>query len=142
MRGHGALLGAMDTTLHVVKGGDGIRTATVIKANDSDEGEQVVFTLDSIVIGRDGGIETTAPVVVPVEGAARAAQKLNQAKLPKAAQIALRALTEALDEQGMPAPASNHIPSGVKVVDITIWRQQAYRRGISSSDEDRAPDGI
>jgi hypothetical protein len=94
--------------------------------------------LESIVIGRDGDIETTAPVVVPVEGATRAAQTPNQARLPKAAQTTLRALTEALDEQGKPSPASNHIPSNVKVVDAAIWRQQAYRPGISTSNEERA----
>jgi hypothetical protein len=83
MRGHTALLGAMDTTIYVIKGGDGIRTATVVKANDSEEGEQVAFGLESIVIGRDGDIETTAPVVVAVEGATRAAQRPTQARLPK-----------------------------------------------------------
>jgi AAA domain-containing protein len=62
MRGHGALLGAMDTTLHVVKTA-GERTATVVKANDSEEGERVSFQLESVVVGEDG---TTAPVVVPV----------------------------------------------------------------------------
>jgi hypothetical protein len=63
MRGHGALLGAMDTTLHVVKTA-GERTATVVKANDSEEGERVSFQLESVVVGDDG---TTAPVVVPIE---------------------------------------------------------------------------
>ena len=37
LRGHGALLGAMDTTVHVAKGG-AVRTATVVKANDAEEG--------------------------------------------------------------------------------------------------------
>jgi hypothetical protein len=37
----------------------------VAKANDSEEGEQVAFTLESVTIGED----TTAPVVSPVEGA-------------------------------------------------------------------------
>jgi hypothetical protein len=60
MRGHGALLGAMDTTLHVCKSGTG-RTATVIKANDSEEGECIAFDLESVQIGEDG---TTAPVVI------------------------------------------------------------------------------
>ena len=63
MRGHGALLGAMDTTLHVVKSASG-RTATVVKANDSEEGECIAFELESIEIGEDG---TTAPVVVPID---------------------------------------------------------------------------
>jgi hypothetical protein len=62
MRGHGALLGAMDTTLHVVKSASE-RTATVVKANDSEEGERVSFQLESVVVGEDG---TTAPVVVPL----------------------------------------------------------------------------
>ena len=138
LRGHGALLGAMDTTISVVKQADGVRTATVAKSNDSEEGEGVAFTLDSVVIGEDAdGNVTTAPVVVPVEGGPRR-QPPKSGRLPKAAQIALRALTEALDEQGQPAPASNHIPHGIKVVTVSAWRQQAYRRGISTSEEERA----
>ena len=38
MRGHGALLGAVDTTVAVVNTGR-VRTAKVVKANDSEEGE-------------------------------------------------------------------------------------------------------
>jgi AAA domain len=131
MRGHGALLGALDTTISVVKA-DAVRTATVVKANDSEEGERVAFTLESVTIGEG----TTAPVVVPMENLPP--RSPNSARLTKAAQIALRALAEALDEQGLPAPASNHIPPKVKVVEISTWRQQAYRRGISTSEEDRA----
>jgi hypothetical protein len=67
MRGHGALLGAMDTTVHVVKA-DRIRTASVVKANDSEEGASIAFTLESVTIGVDGdGLETTAPIVVPAD---------------------------------------------------------------------------
>ena len=138
LRGHGALLGAMDTTISVVKQADGVRTATVAKSNDSEEGEGVAFILDSVEIGEDAdGNVTTAPVVVPVEGGPRR-QPPKSGRLPKAAQIALRALTEALGEQGQPAPASNHIPHGIKVVTVSAWRQQAYRRGISTSEEERA----
>jgi hypothetical protein len=137
LRGHGALLGAMDTTVHVVKAGTA-RTATVIKANDSEEGEYVAFTLDSVLIGEDtDGNPTTAPVVVPAHGARpRSAPKSE--RVTKAAQTAQRALAEALHEQGEQAPASNHIPPGVRVVTVSAWRQQAYRRGISTSEEDRA----
>lgn len=62
LRGHGALLGAMDTTIFVEKLGE-LRTATVAKANDSEEGASVAFTLDSVTIGE----ETTAPIVVPAD---------------------------------------------------------------------------
>jgi AAA domain len=63
LRGHGALLGALDTTINVEKLANGIRTATVIKANDSEEGEHVTFKLESVTIGP----ETTAPVVIQAE---------------------------------------------------------------------------
>src|SRR5215471_13609379 len=43
LRGHGALLGAMDTTVHVERLSDSVRCATVMKANDSEEGERVTF---------------------------------------------------------------------------------------------------
>lgn len=135
LRGHGALLGASDTTIHVVKTPGAIRTATVIKANDSEEGERVAFTLESVTIGTEAdGIETNAPIVVPAESAA-AARPQSTGKLTKAAQTALRALTEAIAEQGTNAPASNHIPANVRTVTVDIWRQQCYRRGISSGEE-------
>jgi hypothetical protein len=66
LRGHGALLGAMDTTIHVVKAGD-VRTGTVVKANDSEEGERVTFALKSVVIGHNEDGDTTAPVVIPAD---------------------------------------------------------------------------
>ena len=136
MRGHGALLGALDTTVHVAKA-DTMRTATVFKANDAEEGAQIAFTLKSVVIGRDHDQqETTAPVVVPSEYAPRQAAKST--KLPKAAQTALRALTEAILELGSIPPASTRIPPATKVVSMSAWRQQCYRRGISTSPEERA----
>ena len=67
MRGHGALLGAMDTTVHVSNNG-GTRTATAVKANDFEEGERVTFALESFPIATDAvGNVTTAPIVVPTE---------------------------------------------------------------------------
>src|SRR5262249_54443163 len=59
-------------------------------------------------------------------------------RLSKAAQIALRALREALDEVGAIPPASNHIPAGVRCVSIDQWRRNAYARGISTSEKPRA----
>lgn len=63
LRGHGSLLGAVDTTLSVANNG-GIRSFKVVKANDSEEGEAISFTIDGIQIGTDG---TTAPVAVQSE---------------------------------------------------------------------------
>jgi hypothetical protein len=63
MRGHGALLGAVDTTIAVVNTG-GVRTAKVVKANDSEEGEGISFAIEGIQISPDG---TTAAVAVPAD---------------------------------------------------------------------------
>lgn len=63
MRGHGALLGAVDTTVAVVNTGR-IRTAKVVKTNDSEEGEGVSFTVEGVEISTDG---TTAAVAVPAD---------------------------------------------------------------------------
>jgi len=67
MRGHGSLLGAMDATILVTKSAN-LRTATVVKANDSEEGAQIAFALDSITVGTDAeGNPTTAPIVRQAE---------------------------------------------------------------------------
>lgn len=63
MRGHGALLGAVDTTIAVVNTGS-VRTAKVVKANDSEEGEGISFTIEGVEISPDG---TTAAVAVPTD---------------------------------------------------------------------------
>jgi hypothetical protein len=138
LRGHGALLGSLDTVVAIEKSG-AIRTATVQKDNDGVEDRQIAFDLKSIALSIDPDTreETTAPVVIPVEGASsRPAAK--GAKLPKAATIALRALQTAINECGTVPPASNHVPPDVKVVTIDQWRDYAYRTGISTSDKANA----
>jgi hypothetical protein len=138
LRGHGALLGSLDTVVAIEKSG-AIRTATVQKDNDGVEDRQIAFDLKSVFLSIDPDTqeETTAPVVIPAEGqAGRSAAK--SAKLPKAATIALRALQTAINECGSVPPASNHVPPGVKVVTIDQWRDYAYRTGISTSDKAHA----
>jgi len=66
LRGHGSLLGAVDTTVAVANSGS-VRSAKVVKANDSEEGESVSFTIESVEIG----IDTTAPIAVPSDQPAR-----------------------------------------------------------------------
>ena len=65
-------------------------------------------------------------------------EKKGWKAMPKGAQIALRALAEAIDEVGNLMPASNHIPARTKTVTFEQWRNYSYRRGISASNEPRA----
>jgi hypothetical protein len=135
MRGHGALLAAVDTTIHVTKTAAG-RLAEVVKSSDHEEGQRIAFGLKSVAIDHDEhGDPITAPVAIEQELQAGQSKK---AKLSASSKVALNALYEAIIEMGEVPPASNHIPPGTKAVTIEQWRIYAYRRGISSSSESRA----
>jgi len=68
LRGHGALLGACDTTIEV-ESLSGCRAATVDKVNDGPDGERVTFDLKGIELHFDSetNTSTTAPVVVSAD---------------------------------------------------------------------------
>jgi hypothetical protein len=129
MRGHGALLGAMDTTLHVEKLASG-RTAKVVKANDSEEGEMVAFDLESVEIGEDG---TTAPVVIPIDAPTAGAP--TSRRLTPRQKLALEALTETVLASGRPAPPDFGLPANVNVVPIERWRDEMQRRDVIESTD-------
>src|SRR4029079_8286928 len=71
LRGHGALLGACDTTIKV-ENLQSCRTGTVDKTNDGPDGERVTFELKGIELHFDPetNTTTTAPVVIPTEAPA------------------------------------------------------------------------
>ena len=138
-RGHSLLKAAADTEIVIEKDEvSGMVTAKIAKQRDHRVGDTFAFRLLPVEIGRDenGEALTSCAVEPDVAGVVRTEPKAK--RIPKAAQIALRALTEAVDEQGVTPPASNHIPDRVKIVSVSVWRQQAYRRGISTSSEERA----
>lgn len=138
MRGHGSLLGAVDQTNRITK--DEIVRVEVDKANDLVDKPVVGFTIRSVIIHLDPetGAETTAPVLDAVEGIQATKRKPKTIAVPKAAQTALRALQQAVDEVGSKPPASNHVPENTKVVTFDQWRQYAYKSGISTSEQPRA----
>jgi hypothetical protein len=137
MRGHGALLGACDTTIAVERGHE-LRTATVDKANDSPEGERIAFTLESVELRRDEGDPTTAPVVVPAAidpgtPAARTRRGGPAAhELPRSTRIAFDALQRAIETDGTAPPSNAPVRQTAKVVNLENWRRVAYEAGISS----------
>ena len=124
LRGHGALLGAVDTSVSVSSGGM-VRSAKVVKANDSEEGESIAFTIESIQIAPDG---TTAPVAVPAETTTTTAT--NKRRLSANAQVGLDALTETIINHGKPAPQSLGLPASSKTVTIDQWEDELLRRAV------------
>jgi AAA domain len=138
-RGHTSLTGAVDAQLAVKRDATENVIVTVEWMKDGAEGDVIASRLERVEIGTDAdGDVVSSCVVVPAEASESTRRPSGTSRLTKAAQTALRALVEAIDEQGMAAPASNHIPASARIVTLNIWRQQAYRRGISTSEEDRA----
>jgi hypothetical protein len=128
LRGFGGLKGGLDTTIYVEKK-TSIRTATVIKANDSEEGETIAFDLESIEIDRDenGGV-TTAPIVVSADapkGRAAPPRRLNDRQ-----KLALEALSNCAIDKGNPPPDTLGLPAGVTVVNVHDWRDYLLDSGI------------
>jgi hypothetical protein len=59
-------------------------------------------------------------------------------KLTPAATTARRALSEVILKEGQDPPPAAPAPLGSKGVEIKVWREQAYRRGISDGQTERA----
>ena len=135
MRGHGALLAACDTTIKIEKSGD-IRTATIEKNNDGEEGERIAFTLESFELSRDeNAIATTAPIVQPVDVSNIPARAVTR-KLSDKQQRALTALADTALDHGKPAPLSLGLPPSVSVVvALDTWRSELLARGVIPQDD-------
>jgi hypothetical protein len=137
-RGHTSLTGAVDAQLAVKRDNAGNVIVEVEWMKDGEDGGKIASRLEVVEVGADSN-ETpiTSCVVVPADEEVPAAASAKPARMPKTARTALKALREAIDECGLAAPASNHVPAGVKVTTIEQWRQYAYKCGISAG-EDRA----
>jgi hypothetical protein len=134
-RGHSSLMGALDVQIGVKRDAADNIVAQLELAKDSEVGLQFVSHLRVVEIGVDkDGDAITSCVVEEVEGAPRAIR----AKLTKASTTALRALERAIADRGEVPPANNYLPAGVRTVSVDVWRDYAYRTGISASDELRA----
>jgi AAA domain len=136
-RGHTSLTGAVDAQLAVKRDASDHIILEVEWMKDGPEGDLVASRLDAVEVGRDDdGHPITSCAVVPVDGPVTTTTK--PVRMSKAAQTALRALQEALNECGAVPLSSDHIPAGVRAVTSDQWRDYAYRMGISTSEGDRA----
>ena len=134
-RGHSLLRAAADTEIEVSKDESALAAAKVVKQRDHRIGNSFAFKLLPVEIGRDEDDQPVTSCVVEAADAPSARPVSKQARLPPAAQTALRALAEAITDGGKHAPASIRVPATARVVSMETWRQCAYRFGISGSDE-------
>jgi hypothetical protein len=137
LRGHGSLLGSMDTTVSLEKSSSGSVTATIDKNNDGPEGQTIAFRLEAIEVYRDPetGETTTAPVVIPSEIVPERAGRKKKSLSPKdeRARRALAGLASGTlaitpsDEWGLPA--------AINIVPADTWREALMRDGVLDKDD-------
>ncbi len=137
-RGHSSLIGAADAVIGVKKDSAGQFIAKLEMMKDGSEGAVIAGRLETVDVGHDDdGYVITSCVVVPIEAPAQKVSNKSP-KLCRSDATALKALRRAIDEKGEPPPASDHIPHNAKVIPRDVWREYAFKSGISGSDEDRA----
>jgi AAA domain len=138
-RGHTSLTGAADAQIVVRRNSADQIVSSVEYMKDGSADAELVSALDVVEVGQDeDGEIVTSCVVVQVEASPQEKKPERVQKLPGAAAVALHALRQAVQDGGEKPPASNHIPSDTKVVRLSLWRQYAYQRGISTGDTERA----
>lgn len=137
LRGHGSLLGSMDTTVSLEKSNSGSVTATIDKNNDGPEGQSIAFRLKAIELYRDleNGDITTAPVVIPTEDVL---QRVGRKRKPLSAKSerARRALAGlACGTLGTGSPDEWGLPAAINIVPTDAWREALLRDGVLDKED-------
>ena len=137
LRGHGSLLGSMDTTVSLEKSSSGSVTATIDKNNDGPEGQTFAFRLKAIELYRDLeiGDVITAPVVIPTEDVP---QPTGSKRKPLSAkgERARRALAGlACGALGRGPPDEWGLPAAINIVPTDAWREALLRDGVLDKED-------
>jgi Bifunctional DNA primase/polymerase, N-terminal/AAA domain len=136
-RGSNAQDGDVDVMVQI--SGDGIKVATVTKANDQAEGVLTKFKAEVAVLGTDeDGVDITA-AIISADACGSADTKSNEkAPLKPTERRAMDMLYNAVVEHGKDPPPSPEFPRKIKVVPIDTWRTYCKRGGLSDGDTEAA----
>jgi hypothetical protein len=137
LRGHGSLLGSMDTTVSLEKSSAGSVIATIDKNNDGPEGQTIAFCLKAVELYRDPQTAetTTAPIVIPTEVIPQQPRSKKKTLSPKY-ELARRALAGlASGSLAKPAPDQWGLPAGINIVPAEAWRDTLLRDGVLDKED-------
>ena len=137
LRGHGSLLGSMDTTVSLEKSSSGSVTAAIDKNNDGPEGQMIAFRLEAVELYRDQetGDTTVAPVVISTEFVP---QQASRKKKPLSAknERARRALAGlANGTLAKAAPDEWGLPAAISIVPTDAWRDALLSDGVLDKED-------
>lgn len=138
-RGWSGLRAALDTSISIERSEEsGVTVATVEKQRDLPKGDRYAFRLVTVELGRNRRDKPVTSCVVehvdtppPAKSGGKRGDGFTSAE-----RIAFGALVAAIGEAGEKAPGSNHIPSGVRVVSVDLWRKYALMRSVSTAAKD------
>jgi len=136
-RGHTSLTGAVDAQIAIKRDAENKIITLVEWMKDGPEGENFASRLEPVNLGfNDNGLMISSCVVAATEGSS--AKAVKKTKLPDAAKIALKQLTNAIIKAGELIPSASGVPDGKLGVKIDLWRQYTYQGGISDGESDSA----
>jgi AAA domain len=132
-RGHTSLTGAADAQLSVSRDAAENIIVTVEVAKDGPQGDTIASRLEVVEVDHDedGGLITSC-VIVPVDGAF--VRPVPKRKLSDRQKLALDGLMECTITSGKAPLASMTLPTGIRVVDASAWREELYTRGVLDRD--------
>lgn len=139
MRGHTSLTGDVSNVINVTelsirdRNGRVVRTVQLDKNKDGEKGKPLRFVLRQVVLERDGALVTTCVIDKPdgdeEEAARQGRLSLNQI-------LILKALKEAIEDGGDPAPAGIRAGPGVRsVVKYDLWLARVKKLWVFREDD-------
>jgi len=139
-RGSSAHMGDVDLMVQI--SGDAVKTATIIKANDQEEGPLTTWTTEVVSLGTDADGDEITTALISNETPATGKQTKAKRRLTDSQSRAMECLIRCVNDHGRPPPPSNEFPQNVRVVSLSEWRTMCERGGLSSAekkeDRDRA----
>ena len=128
-RGHSSLLGAVDAELELMKLSEDdslhrIGQLTTTKQKDGEDGLKFLFHMETVHLSAIDP-ENTSLALVPVNDAELPAQKKQKRALNHNDKAVLAALKAAINDAGE-VIGLPQIPTGMRVVNVSIWRQFYY----------------
>ncbi len=135
MRGSNALLGAVDAAIEVTRHESGLCEAKITKVKDGGAADPFRYLLAQSILGQDeDGEDITSCVVSAQDASPSEPEGKRKPTLGDRERIALEALREAVIALGQDGKGGS-VPTSVRTVTVEQWREFAYRRGLSASDE-------
>jgi hypothetical protein len=132
LRGHSSLLGAVDAEISVKRLDGKTTVATVERLKDGPEGEQITFTLKSIVVGEDEeGFDMSSCIVERCEAIK------SDKSWPKGLVLVREVIAEAVLQAGIQHQVGGDGPT-VKAAPLKVARDIHERRYVSTGNGDRA----